>query len=110
MYVTYCLCLRTHHLEFVVSVLGVVWIGLGGAYGQSWWCVMWGVQEVVRLFVRMGFRSKRMQRDTISKVASIYFDRDDASLTKGVRLQVRIIVPALRSDLAHAVGFASATA
>jgi hypothetical protein len=49
---------------------------------------VWCVQEVVRLFVRMGFRSKRMDRDTISKVATIYFDRDDASLTKGVRLQV----------------------
>lgn len=47
-----------------------------------------GGQSVVRLFVRMGFRSRDMDPEVIGTVASIYFDRDDATLTKGVRLQV----------------------
>lgn len=45
-------------------------------------------QEVIDQFVQMGFRSKRMDPEVIAAVASLYFDRDDQKVTKGVNLQV----------------------
>ncbi|TFJ87962.1 hypothetical protein NSK_000782 [Nannochloropsis salina CCMP1776] len=46
-------------------------------------------EEVIDLFVKMGFRSKRMDADVINAVATLYFDRDDSEfIGKGVNLQV----------------------
>jgi len=48
-------------------------------------------QEVIDLFVKMGFRSKRMDADIINAVATLYFDRDDSTVIgKGMNLQVKI--------------------
>jgi hypothetical protein len=45
---------------------------------------------VIELFVKMGFRSKRMDADVINAVATLYFDRDDAEVIgKGMNLQVQ---------------------
>jgi hypothetical protein len=45
---------------------------------------------VIDLFVKMGFRSKRMDADVINAVATLYFDRDDAEVIgKGMNLQVQ---------------------
>lgn len=47
-------------------------------------------QEVIDLFVKMGFRSKRMDADVINAVATLYFDRDDSTVIgKGMNLQVK---------------------
>jgi len=45
---------------------------------------------VIDLFVKMGFRSKRMDADVINAVATLYFDRDDSTVIgKGMNLQVK---------------------
>lgn len=47
------------------------------------------LQDVIDLFVKMGFRSKRMDGDVINAVATLYFDRDDSEIIgKGINLQV----------------------
>lgn len=45
-------------------------------------------EDVIDLFVKMGFRSKRMDGDVINAVATLYFDRDDSEIIgKGINLQ-----------------------
>ena len=45
---------------------------------------------MIDLFVKMGFRSKRMDADVINAVATLYFDRDDSEVIgKGMNLQVK---------------------